>query len=290
MARARNIKPGFFENELLAELGAFDRLLFLGLWTLADREGRLEDRPKRIKIKLFPGDDYDVERGLEALAGKGFISRYQVEGYAVVEVCNFLKHQKPHGTEKDSTLPDANGFLTVNERGKGCCVTGEKRLVHVNGALPIDGNNVNSPSNNALILRFTDSPNPEEEHPLPPQGGSKGKPAIRYPVEFEAFWAQYPKRDRAASKPDALKAWNARRKDGVPAQDLITAATNYRNDQVGKGKAGTEFVKLPSTFLGKGEHWKAYLQAAPAGPATGGSTLTNLPIHAPSTENPDGRF
>ncbi len=182
MARARNIKPGFFENEVLAELGPFDRLLFMGLWTLADREGRLEDRPKRIKMKLFPGDDYDVERGLEALAGKGFISRYEVEGHAVVEVANFLKHQKPHGTEKDSTLPDANGFLTVNERGKGGCVTGKKRLVHVKDTPSTEENNVNptldnssvtvdSPSDNALILRFTDSPNPEEEHPLPPQGG-----------------------------------------------------------------------------------------------------------------------
>ncbi len=98
MARARNIKPGLFENEELAELGPFDRLLFIGLWTLADREGRLEDRPKRIKMKLFPGDDYDVDEGLAALADKGFVTRYEVQGYAVVEVANFLKHQKPHGT------------------------------------------------------------------------------------------------------------------------------------------------------------------------------------------------
>lgn len=130
----------------------------------------------------------------------------------------------------------------------------------------------------------------KELFPLPPEGAGEGDSGSKYPKEFEAFWAQYPKRDRPASKPDALKAWNARRKGGVSAQDLITAATNYRNDQVAKGKAGTEFVKLPSTFLGKGEHWKAYLQAAPAGPATSGSTLTNLPIHTPSAENPDGRF
>ena len=49
MARARNIKPGFFKNEFLAEMPCEVRLLFIGLWTLADREGRLEDRPKRIK-------------------------------------------------------------------------------------------------------------------------------------------------------------------------------------------------------------------------------------------------
>ena len=48
MARARNIKPGFFANENLAECDPLARLLFAGLWCLADREGRLEDRPKRI--------------------------------------------------------------------------------------------------------------------------------------------------------------------------------------------------------------------------------------------------
>ena len=54
MARARNIKPGFFKNELLAEMPPETRLLFMGLWCLADREGRFEDRPKKIKMELFP--------------------------------------------------------------------------------------------------------------------------------------------------------------------------------------------------------------------------------------------
>jgi len=43
--RSRNIKPGFFMNELLPEIELLGRLLFIGLWLLADREGRLEDRP-----------------------------------------------------------------------------------------------------------------------------------------------------------------------------------------------------------------------------------------------------
>ena len=61
MARARNIKPSFFTNEDLVELPFEDRLLFIGLWTLADREGRLEDRPKRIKMAVFPADNVDVD-------------------------------------------------------------------------------------------------------------------------------------------------------------------------------------------------------------------------------------
>ena len=64
MARARNIKPSFFTNEDLVELSFETRLLFIGLWTLADRAGRLEDRPKRIKMAVFPADSVDVERSL----------------------------------------------------------------------------------------------------------------------------------------------------------------------------------------------------------------------------------
>jgi hypothetical protein len=147
MARARNIKPGFFKNEMLTELAAFDRLLFIGLWCLADREGRIEDRPRRIKMELFPCDDYQVEQGLAALEQAGFIERFTVAGWAVIQVLNFAKHQSPHGTEKDGALPDRHGELTIHERKKNGCVTGEKRKVHVNPPLP----NVNPPLDNALI-------------------------------------------------------------------------------------------------------------------------------------------
>ncbi len=64
MARIRTIKPQFFLNEELAELPAMVRLLFIGLWTQADREGRLLDRPKRLKAEIFPYDNFDVEKGL----------------------------------------------------------------------------------------------------------------------------------------------------------------------------------------------------------------------------------
>ena len=80
MARARNIKPSFFTNEDLVELPFEDRLLFIGLWTLADREGRLEDRPKRIKMAVFPADNVDVDASLarseERRVGKECRSRW----------------------------------------------------------------------------------------------------------------------------------------------------------------------------------------------------------------------
>jgi len=84
MARARNIKPGLFKNELLVEQSLFVRLLFVGLWTLADREGRLEDRPKRIRLELFPYDNDDVDSALNILVENGFIVRYQAAGFNVI--------------------------------------------------------------------------------------------------------------------------------------------------------------------------------------------------------------
>ncbi|MDP3273423.1 hypothetical protein [Limnobacter sp.] len=172
MARARNIKPGAFKNEILLEMEPVTRLLFIGLWTLADREGRIEDRPKRIKLELLPFDDVNVDGMLDQLADGGFINRYEANGVKVVEVCNFLKHQNPHGTEKDSELPDINGELTVHERGKNGCVTGNKRAVNVKNnknnvkpTLDNSGLTVNPPLDNALnpesLILNPDSLNPD---------------------------------------------------------------------------------------------------------------------------------
>lgn len=115
MARARNIKPGFFKNEDLAECSPWARLCFAGLWTLADREGRLEDRPKRIKGELFAFDSIEAEPLLVELERQGFIHRYKApDGRGVIQVLAFDKHQNPHHREPPSDLPppESPGLLS----------------------------------------------------------------------------------------------------------------------------------------------------------------------------------
>jgi hypothetical protein len=111
MARARNIKPGFFRNADLVELSFEARLLFIGLWTLADRDGRLEDRPKQIKMELFPADSVDCNAMLDDLAATGMVARYTVDAKRYLQVVNFAKHQNPHKDERASTIPDQGGNL-----------------------------------------------------------------------------------------------------------------------------------------------------------------------------------
>jgi hypothetical protein len=105
VARARNIKPGLFRNEVLGVADPLYTLLFEGLWLLADRSGRLEDRPLRIKADVFPYRDADADQMLNWLQEKGFIRRYTVAGKRYILVLEFVKHQNPHKNEAESVIP-----------------------------------------------------------------------------------------------------------------------------------------------------------------------------------------
>ncbi|MCC8421978.1 hypothetical protein LGZ99_22440 [Photorhabdus temperata] len=106
MARSRNIKPGFFTNDDLAECEPLARLLFAGLWTIADREGRLEDKPRKIKAMVLPYDDTDCDKLLAQLHDKNFITRYAVDGNEFIQINNWKKHQNPHCKEAASEIPE----------------------------------------------------------------------------------------------------------------------------------------------------------------------------------------
>ena len=127
MARARTIKPGFFKNEDLCALPFAARLLFAGLWTIADRDGRLEDRPKRIKAEVFPYDDLDCEDLLCILQSADFIQRYEsVDGLRYISIPSWKKHQNPHKNETVSIIPSITLSIgdadTSNVRSAPACL------------------------------------------------------------------------------------------------------------------------------------------------------------------------
>jgi hypothetical protein len=108
MPRIRTIKPDFFSNEEIGQLSAEARLLFIGLWTLADKQGRLQDRPIRIGAQLFPYDsNWSIASLLEDLDQAKLIWRYEVDDKKCIQIINFAKHQNPHPRETDFGLPPA---------------------------------------------------------------------------------------------------------------------------------------------------------------------------------------
>lgn len=105
MPRIRYLKPDFFLDEDIAVLPHQHRLAFQGLWCYADREGRLEDRPQKLKALIFPYEDADMDQILDDLTKKPFIHRYTTDKKRFIQIIQFLKHQKPHHTERPSEIP-----------------------------------------------------------------------------------------------------------------------------------------------------------------------------------------
>lgn len=123
MARIRYLKPSFFKDEDLCYLTVKERLCYAGLWCFADREGRLEYRPKYLKAEIMPYDECDMAQVLDRLAfpniperpNKCFITIYEINSRKYIQINEFLSHQKPHSTESKSTIPHPNGAITVKE-------------------------------------------------------------------------------------------------------------------------------------------------------------------------------
>lgn len=135
MARIRTIKPEFFHHDGLGRLSPLHRLLYIGLWCQADREGRLPDRPARLRVAILPYDAVDdaaLDNLLWDLAEhpERFIVRYaDVAGTAYIAIPTFSQHQRPHPKDAESCIPAPEGDtgVTLRQRnGNGVpCNSGE---------------------------------------------------------------------------------------------------------------------------------------------------------------------
>lgn len=105
MARIRYLKPEFFDDYDLCQLKPLARLLFAGLWCWADREGRLQDEPVKLKKNILGYDSCNVDALLNDLQSAGFITRYSLVGKKYISVNRFTAHQRPHVKEVASSIP-----------------------------------------------------------------------------------------------------------------------------------------------------------------------------------------
>jgi hypothetical protein len=103
--RIRSIKPEFFEDEELAGLPPFARLLFIGTWLMADKNGVFENRPRLIQAKVFPYDSSsvsDVSKLIPLLIQGGFLVPFEADGKSWLWIPRFHRHQRITGTESQN--------------------------------------------------------------------------------------------------------------------------------------------------------------------------------------------
>jgi len=191
MARTRSIKPSFFKNEYLAECEPMARLLFVGLWTLADSQGRMEFRPMRIKAELFPYENCDIICLLKQLADRGFVRAYESGDMKVLEIPTFGQHQRCHPDERDEGLPspDEDGTAIVFPERKAK----PGNPAHEPGNPTLEpGNPPASCAFNPLILLPSSS-----SAPSTPQRRRCSKPADPLRWSAESGWEGITDADRA---------------------------------------------------------------------------------------------
>lgn len=107
MPRIRTIKPEFWQDEKLAPLDVIDRLVFLGLISMADDAGRLLDNVKVIDAFVFPET---TETSRESLANLSRISRIRrgvtPSGQKVIQITNWGRHQRVDHANLKASLPE----------------------------------------------------------------------------------------------------------------------------------------------------------------------------------------
>ena len=220
MARTRNIKPAFFDNDTLGSLDPLIRLLFIGLWCIADRDGRLEDRPRRIKKTLLGYDDAtaeDTDRMLQELADNDFIIRYEVNGEKYIQVINFTKHQNPNMKEKNSEIPPPVGFDTGTYT--------EHHTSTVQAPCKVSANEVS-----------------EEKPPADTAETSLQE------KRFEQFWTAYPLRKK---KKEAFRAWMKVKPNEELFDRIMSAVEKYKRSPDWLKDNG-QYIPYPATWLNGG--------------------------------------
>jgi hypothetical protein len=244
MARARNIKPAFFSNDLLAEIDPVGRLLFIGLWTIADFKGDIEWREKRIKAQVLPYDNCDVKDIAINLDKLGFIRFYSDNGTTYINIINFTKHQNPHKNEREkgSEIPAYTEFMRQAIDLKGLTINRDL------SGLNQDENGTN-PADSLILNPESLSLNPLS---LTPQSS---KPDYDSQIkEVFQYWVNAINKTNRTSLTSLRRSKiQSRLKDGYSVSDIKQAIDNVAKDEflVAGGHTDIEMICRSDTNLEK---------------------------------------
>jgi hypothetical protein len=137
LARKRMIDPSFWVDEKLGTCEPLARILFMGLISQADDEGRLNGHPALIKSLIFPYDHEVTVQNVDAwlillsAAERRLIVRYEVGNQKYIVIPNFKKHQtinKPQASKLPAPVPYDYGTSTVVVRESEQTVTDQEKL------------------------------------------------------------------------------------------------------------------------------------------------------------------
>ena len=111
MARKRMIDPSIWQSEDFGKLSNLAKIVFIGLFSLADDEGRGRANPMYLKSNLFPYNEdmrsADIEKALLEISSNMSVIFYSCDGssyYSLLSWDTFQKIDRP----SQSKIPEYN--------------------------------------------------------------------------------------------------------------------------------------------------------------------------------------
>lgn len=218
MARIRTVKPEFFTSDDICALSMPARLLYIGVWCEADREGRMEWKPRSLKRRYLPDDDIDIDGICAELVSAGLIVLY---GESLAYIPTFSKHQHINPREAASSLPDPESTRVA--RVDHASVTKEAR------------------ASDAQVGREG-------------KEGKETRDAARpEPQGFLNFWQAWPRSERKEARGKCLEAWRKARVEDI-AGDIVAHVNSLKNSASWKKENGA-YIPAPLVYL-NGRRWE----------------------------------
>lgn len=232
----RIIKESLCSSEKIASLSDFEFRLWVGLITQVDDAGRGDARPAIIKGRVFPFRERlsikDIDAALQALAAKGCVSLYTVDGKPYFLFPGWVKHQRVRDCKPKYPEPTEN--LNMPQSAASC------------GELPQSA---------ALIQSESESESNPKEYCAEPQAAD-APPVISLPLNDGTFfnvsendrakWSQlYPNVDVLQQLRNMVGWCDAnptKRKTRGGIKRFITAWLAREQDKGGKAPQNKPFV------------------------------------------------
>lgn len=226
------------------------RLLYIALWCEADREGRLVWKPRTIKMRYFPADDFNVVEACECLVSTGHVVLY---GDGLAYIPTFLDHQHVNPREAQSTLPSPHESSRVNDAS----ATREGR---VKDATVTDMC--------APVTRREEGKGKEGIETRQQSDATGVVPQTRSASRFAEFWLAWPPGPRKQAKSECEKKWKSRGLDSVADQILDHVRAVSQTQQF------RDFTPGPLTYINQ-RRWE---DGTPEPGASGGVAMQTDPL------------
>ena len=244
MARKRMIDPNIWHSEDFSRLSILAKLLFIGMFSMADDYGKGKAKPVYLKSVIFPYDDamrlIDVEKALSEIGTNMSVTLYANNGNNYYKLNNWNLWQKVE-RPSESRIPEP-------------CETEAKDTIH--RTLGEDSSNAPRTLGEVPLLKESNINIKEKEYKKEEEKENKanspsdeGGDGAVFPKNqnerFNAFWTAYP---RKVGKGEAEKAWKkAKINDSLFGKILEAIEKSKKSEQWSKDNG--RYIPNPATWL-----------------------------------------